>query len=180
MDFEEYSKRHADGMGVSDCVGYDYGNAWRQGHARALKEMGAELLTSRMFYEHLATNEASKAQVLSEQLAAAQSEIERLSGNCEVKDKNKKRLERMYGELEQQLAAAELRAAEYEKALLKASLDLRTDIKGIETSLEDAWDSTAKMLDNVEHYLLSLGATEDEIRTVLAAHTRPTKEAADE
>ena len=76
------------------------------GYARALKEMAKIMREKDAHRDHLL-----------DQLAAAQVEVERLSRNCEVKDKNKKRLERMYGELEQQLAAAELKAGEFEKAL---------------------------------------------------------------
>ncbi len=97
----------------SECFAALVEAGYDAGHARALKEMDAEVarlqgeIVKRNQYK---LNEQALANVhehYEKRLAAAQSEIKRLTGNCEVKDKNKKRLERMYGKLEQQLAAAQ-------------------------------------------------------------------------
>lgn len=116
QDGERFThEEHAQGIGLSICPStakaFRKGADW--GHARALKEMDAEVarlqgeIVKRNQYK---LNEQALANVhehYEKRLAAAQSEIKRLTGNCEVKDKNKKRLERMYGKLEQQLAAAQ-------------------------------------------------------------------------
>ena len=141
----------------SECFAALVEAGYDAGHARALKEMGAErdaaLAKLKEFDEYYTFQNLERVE---RQLAAAQGEIERLTGNCEVKDKNKKRLERMYGELEQQLAAAELRAGEYEKVL-----------RGRQHHDEDCLDAAEKFNPNE---MCECGASV--VKQVLAAHRR--------